>query len=134
MNIIKQLLLFQEKNNSEPKTEELYRFAKNNIVNLRKKNIREKVEKFLAYKKKIYDKNNNGNYFQYLGNLSNKISQYDVKESMKKTYNFMGLKMFEEKRSKIKEVEDLEKKIKKKGKELLFSLLLQKSNNENLYI
>jgi len=111
----------------EPKTEDLYKFAKKNIGKLRKKDIRESFEKILKHKKKFYNQNNNENYFQYLKKLSKKIIKFDIKESMKKTYNIMGQKMIEEKRSKIDEVGELEEKIKNKENELLYSLLLKKA-------
>ena len=111
----------------EPKTEDLYKFAKKNIGKLRKKDIRESFEKILKHKKKFYNQNSNEDYFQYLKMLSKKIIKFDIKESMKKTYSIMGQKMIEEKRSKIDEVGELEEKIKNKENELLYSLLLKKA-------
>lgn len=107
--------------------EDLYKFAKDNINDLAKEKIREKVEKIFKSKKILFEKKNenNNNYINYLKNLSYKINQYDIRKSMRKAYNIMGQKMMEQKRSKIKEVSDLEDKIQNKGKELLFSLVLK---------
>ena len=115
--------------NGEPKTEYIYKIAKENVTNYGNKKVIEKIENFLEHKNNIYKyKNNNrGNYFKYLKNLSNKISQYDIKDRMKKTYNVMGQRMLDDERSKIKEISNLEDSILKKGKELLYSLLLKKS-------
>ena len=107
--------------------EDLYKFAKDNINDLAKEKIWEKVEKIFKSKKILFEKKNenNNNYINYLKNLSYKINQYDIRKSMRKAYNIMGQKMMEQKRSKIKEVSDLEDKIQNKGKELLFSLVLK---------
>ena len=120
-------------NNDNPKTEDIYKFTKNNMGKLGKMKIIKNIEKFLENKKSIYEnknikKSNKKDYFQYLMNLSNNIMKYKASEDMEKNCNITGREINEEKHNKII---NLEEDLKKKGKELLVSLFLNSKKDLN---